>query len=375
MGIRILIHCSRLMNKILLLFFCIFKLHAAAQTKYVPGYLVGNNADTLKIYLEGEYSSDLVKQVHYKKELTSKETLMAGPGEIRRFGYDHGSIYRSVSFVTQDGDSSESRSRFAVLMVSGLYNLLSYTENDETYYIIQEESRSFILYNTSYNPQGDIKRKGNYQDQLILLSVACEKKLKNPEQIDYKTSELIAFVESLNRCVAPEQSSVNYFQKSKPIVHPMLFAGGLPLGTPGQITAEAGLRISSAHISKKVSLNVGFHYSYTKLNSTYQPSWDPTTSFKVLQKDQIYSVPVTLQYNFLTWKIQPYFGAGFSITNLSETKESGYLIVPVNHNGWDFAFVAELGAEGYITRNLFIKAAWRYELLLQYPAIGVGWKF
>jgi outer membrane protein W len=355
-------------------FFLIFLftfIYSFSQKNFIPGYLLQNNGDSLHVYLQEEFSEDLVTQVKYKKDFNAEAAETFYPGQILGFGYENGNIYKSISFLAQEDDSPVTKTCFANQLVKGNYNPYAYVSNEETYYVVKDAAHSYFLSNTTYQPDGGLKFKGNYQNQLILLSVACDQSLRKPELINYNRKELTSFISALNHCVDPDKATVTYYHKDKLTHQIILFAGGLPLTAAGQVTVEALARFTDHGISKNVSLNAGIHYSNTVMvTSSLNVS---NHSYETSTRNVLFCVPFTIQYNFTSWIIQPYVAAGISAAYLSETASSYQ--GSTTDNKFGLAVIGEAGIEGYVTSRFLIKAAWRYELVVQYPAFGLAYKF
>jgi opacity protein-like surface antigen len=170
--------------------------------------------------------------------------------------------------------------------------------------------------------------------------------------------------------------SLNYYKKPQTKSQLVIFAGGLPMGTRNQLTAEAAIRLSYPQISKNIFFNVGLHYSHTLKTRVDRDNGN----FKFTRsiKDDIFGVPVTLQYNLSNWIIKPYISGGVGFNYLKEftsndPNPNSTYIAPKNQ--FNISPIACIGIEGYVTQKLFIKAEWRYEILLQYPAIGIAYLF
>ena len=196
----------------------------------------------------------------------------------------------------------------------------------------------------------------------------------HPEQIRYNEKDLASFISQLNNCVSPGAASTDYYQKPKTETQIVAFAGGLPMGVRNQFTAEVILRLIYPQLSKKIYFNVGPHYSHTY--KTRRDRDDGNFFFTRSIQDDIFSVPVTIQYSFINWVIQPYVSAGFAAAYLKERTSNiqDALFIPAQ-NQLKLAGIGAVGVEGHITKQLFIKIEWRYELILQYPAIGIAYSF
>ena len=138
-------------------------------------------------------------------------------------------------------------------------------------------------------------------------------------------------------------------------------------------------RFVSPSLSQNASLNIGINY--TRYGSPTTTNVYSLSSEETHHVTELFSIPIQLQYNFTRGLIQPYCYVGIGVvhkieqdytkinylnsTSSGSTKES--------ETGVSFPF--GIGLEIYPTSNLIIKAELRDELFLQYPAIGLAYRF
>jgi hypothetical protein len=218
-----------------------------------------------------------------------------------------------------------------------------------------------------------VEQLANYQNYLNFISVPCESLKNKYTQISYDEKSISDFVLATNNCISGG-SSRSFYQKQKAVLTPIVFAGGLPIsGQENQITANFTLRVVFPHIDEHTSLNIGVNYSNTTYMMAYSKSLN--SNYQYYTKEQITSIPFTVQYNVTQGRVQPYFYLGFSYAHITKDNlGSGYWVQP-NENYYGFCLVGGLGIEAKIVSGLYIKADWRYELFMQYPAVGVSYHF
>lgn len=361
--------------KHLCIFACLslFCLSLIAQNKYDPGWLVKNNRDTIKGYIEESVDAEFSKQVNFKTDSAAAAQIFL-PGDIQSFGVGSG-IYRSISFQNTDPEKMMRDNCFAKLLVTGKYNLFVFTRGDRQFFLIKNDTSTYFLYNSLFSNNGELITQGNYTNTLNLISIPCEKLASRYDRVDYGEKEMSDFVLALNKCISPE-TAVNYYQKPKSVMQIFLFAGGLPLGSQSQVTIEGFMRFSLPTVNRNTFLNVGLHYSATHSITPQEDFF--YGQYKLSAIHNIYSIPLTIQYDFATGIIRPYLYAGVGIAYLDQTKsgEPYYLSVldkPVQNFG--ISFVVGAGIEAKIINKLFVRVDYRYELLLQFPSIGIAYQF
>jgi opacity protein-like surface antigen len=151
-----------------------------------------------------------------------------------------------------------------------------------------------------------------------------------------------------------------FYVKPKSTLNFYVYAAAMPLGDRSEYAARASARFSLSSISKNTSLNVNFVYM----------SHNTTSSEKTNHRQNILSSGASMQYNFLTGRVTPYVEGGIG---LAYQTDNDPLFDAAQKFG--ISLVIAAGMEGYVTKNLVIKADWRYELFTHYPVIGVAWFF
>jgi hypothetical protein len=347
---------------------CLFHFALAAQQNFDPGYIIKHNQDTVKGYIEVAMESDLSRSVKFKKE-GSTELNEYAPADLLGFGVEK-NVYRSMRFLNTSGDTV-TETAFVKLLVTGEYNLYYYVKPEKSFYLIQKDNTVYFLYNRVTSVQGEIIKEGNYWNILNLISIPCEKLAYKYEVVGFDDKEMADFVLKVDNCISGTKTT-SFYQKPKTNIQPVVFVGGLPIPGSAQLTANFTLRITLPRVDNKSSLNIGINYSYTT-HTTTQLDYS-NHSYGLTTTDMIYSIPLTFQYNFTTSRVQPYFYGGFSGAFFNETNTSRTGQVPTGQN-FGLAAVAGIGIEARIASRLFIKADWRYELILQSPAIGISYHF
>jgi hypothetical protein len=66
---------------------------------------------------------------------------------------------------------------------------------------------------------------------------------------------------------------------------------------------------------------------------------------------------------------------GFSAAYLSENLLAKAIYSNTTTTKLGLAFIIEAGVDGYISKHFLVKACWRYELLTQFPAVGIAYIF
>ncbi len=345
----------------------------SAQEVFMEGYVVRSKGDTLHGFIQEDVQKDLLHTIKFKSDNKVRGFNLLDCSKVQSFGYTDGTLYRAVDFINAAGDSAIDERCFAKLLVKGFYDLYSFIEDERTYFVITIDSSSYFIFNSVFTSNGELRKEGNYISRLDQFAAECDRNDLNAERISYSEKDIAGFVTGLDTCLAPGIIPVNYYHKPRTKIEIMIFAGSLPLGQQSQFTGEAFLRLTYPQLSRKSSINIGIHYSNT-LSVTHDLNLYNFVE-KISTRNIVFSIPATLQYNFTTGIIQSYIYAGFSGAILNQTTNQVNITPSGFQRKFGIAFIAGLGIEGRLIKRLYIRADWRYELILQFPSIGLAYKF
>jgi hypothetical protein len=349
-----------------------FTLHA--QQSFEPGYIINHNQDTVRGFTVVALNRDLTNSVTFKKE-ESGELKEYKPSDI--YGFRTGNdIYISKHFLNTAQDSVI-ETAFVKQLVKGEFSLYSYSKSDMVFYLIQKDTTVYFLYDRVTDNLGEIKQEGNYMNYLNLISVGCDKLANMYSRIVYDDKDMADFVLKADNCSSTAQAT-SYYQKAKSEMHAFAFLGGFPPSLT-QFTANFTLQYSLPRVYKNLFFNVGVNYSYTTKKSQIRDYGnelvDITNSYSII------SIPCTIQWNFTTSRVQPFFYAGLSGAIYNETSSFGTYGEPIDPQKFVLAMVLGAGVQVRIGSNLYIRAEevcnfnGQYEMVFQNPAIGVAYKF
>jgi hypothetical protein len=339
-----------------------------AQKSLERGYIIQNDKDTVRGFLEFAPEADLCRSVQFKKE--NEDFRKLTPSDITGFGIGN-EVYQSMQFLNTAEDSMKT-SAFVKQLVTGEYNLYAYVQPDRRFYLLQHDATQYFLYDRVSTNSGKIDQEGNYYNYLHFISVNCDRLTNLYDRVGYNDQDMAGFVLRVDNCLS-QGKATSFYMKPKTIIQPFVFVGGFPVPGMTQFTANFILRFTIPRVDKKTSVNVGLNYSNTVEESSERS--DYYSLYTLTSHYQVFSIPVTFQYNFTSTLIQPYFYAGLSGYYQKETTNSYTSSIPRASSNFGVSLVAGIGIEAKVASRLFIKADWRYEVILQYPAIGVAYRF
>ena len=352
-----------------LLILCLCQLSLFAQQNFDPGYIIQLSLDTVRGYIETVLESNYARSIHFKK-VVNAEGKVYTPTDLAGFGFGN-DIYKSMGFQNTAEDSVM-ETAFVKQLVRGEYNLYVYQKPDRKFFILQKDSTKYFLYDRVSRNSGETIQEGNYYNYLNLVSVPCENINRVVDRVSFNDKDMAAFILRVDNCES-KGTATNLFQKQKTLVEPIVFVGGLPISGYSQFTASFTLHITLPRVDKKTSINIGIYYSNTAVKTLEHN--DYYSKYILTTHNQIFSIPVTFQYNFTNSLIQPYFYAGISAAYLRKNANSQNYNIPASDAKFGMALVAGIGIQVKVAFRLFLRADWRYEVILQYPAIGIAYQF
>ncbi len=353
-----------------LIFFLSIHFTLIAQQTLTPGYIIKQNHDTSRGQIKTMAETDQYESVYFKTAMNG-EWVSYGYSALLGFGFGN-EIFRSIRFLnTSTGNTIDTA--FARLLVSGEYNLYTYFNNGRRFFLLQKDTNINQLYDDLISTSGETDKAGNYQNFLNFISLSCDKLKNKYKRVGYNEKSLSDFIQETNNCLSGGMS-VSYYTKPKARVSAIIFVGGLPVSTDkSQLSANLTVRITIPRVNEKLSLNFGLNYSVTNYMTTYNKTLNPL--YRYYTREEIKSIPITLQYNITQKRIQPYFYLGVSGAYKDEENlASGWYVQP-SDKGYGASVVAGLGIEARLVAGLYIRADWRFEYIIQYPAIGISYHF
>jgi hypothetical protein len=365
--------------KITILICSIFliSLYSYSQKGFSPGWIIKTNGDTVQGYLMEEVRKNILETIKFRPDSINTPIEIFSVTEVRAFKYQGGNLYQPISFLNSSKDLSTDDTCFARALVSGTYSLYEVAKEGKTFYVIKGDNASYFLFNTSYYTNGELEREGNYLVQLNQIATTSNATNLHYERVGYTQKEMTNFIIQVDNYISPHNLATSFYHKPKQEIHVVVFAGGLPLGSRSQLSFDAAVRFGFPQIEPGISFNIGFHRSSTVkqlLRSDYTVVHLYTKTDHTLT-----GVPLSIQYNFTKGIVQPYIYVGGSATYLSVNPDNPYDPYDGNeiygNNKFGLQLLAGLGVEIFFTSWLAAKVDWRYEYILQYPAIGLAIRF
>ncbi len=362
------------MKKIVLLLLISLPFVSAAQEQLKHGFIVKANHDTLKGFLKPVSENELTNEIFFSEEASAHPSRFT-TADVVAFGFDGENRFARVRYVHPIRlDAGE---RFAKFLTDGYYRLYTFTQQDRKYFVINSyEDSTYLLFDDKFTSfSGTVDEAGNYRSQLLYLSVSCDSLKNNVEHVDYTQAAIATYVDKLNRCISPSETNAIVYKKDKSYVHLYAYAGGISFSNKYELAGRITARITIPDINKNMSVNVGLNMMANKKIYTVASHFNGYVKTRQTEYRYVFSVPFTVEYDFLMGNIKPYVEAGLSLVYLDAHITQDYLSYKNNDRKFGLGVIGAIGVEGYVTKRLMIKADWHYELFLHYPTIGIGYIF
>lgn len=351
---------------------CLLFFSTHAQDHSLPGYIVRNSGDTVHGLLKEQGSDESAKRISFKASATDNDYQVFGVDEVKSFQYDGGNVFRAISFPdTRKEGETVTRAVFGTLLVSGEYDLYSFTEGGILYFLAERDGSFYVMYDDDLRSFPYVK--GNFRNELNFFAVSCDAANGQIGQVDYSVASVIQFFQKLNACVSPGKAVATYYHKPKANAGLFAYAGGIPLGNQSQLTAEVRLRMVWPQVNPNMSFNLGFRYAEVIKKQVKDPYYLAAAIYHH-ETYQLKSLPLTIQYNITRGVVQPFVYAGVSLLNVNIVTDDPALIDTYS------AYYHHYGVEGLVGGGVEVRLAhflwarvdWRWEYLVQYPTVGLA---
>jgi hypothetical protein len=344
-------------------------LTTTAQDHPLPGYIVKTSGDTLRGFLKEQGTGELLHQIAFKTTATGDYTTYSFD-QVSSFQYQEGNLYRAISFNNVSLDQPLVQMHYARLLVSGEYDLYSFTEKDRLFFLVKKDTSFHLLFDDDIHVGTYIK--GNFRNELNFFAAFCESIRNQIEPMVYGEHTMMEFFQKLDACLAPNKTVVSYYHKTKVVVGFEAYGGGISLGTDrSQFTAEARVKFSFPQYNPSISLNVGVRYAQV-IKKVIDPTYLVANIYHKATYD-LTSIPLTFQYTFLPHAtVQPFICAGLSALTMNIVSDLplGDFNTTYYHK-LNVAPVLGGGVDVKITHFLKVRAEMRFENIVEWPTVGV----
>ena len=347
--------------------------YSFCQDVFTKGYIVAGK-DTVRGYIKQDLDERLAEGITFKNQAGISKVLTVS--DINFFGFDDGFRFGVVSYVDPH-EGSNKKIHFAKILMQGPYDLFSFRKRDDLYFVVRRSDSSYLLYDDERTTLGDVVEKGNFRNFLAFFGRECSKTNLDIANINFTEPGLVTFFKKLEACQRIlNTATISYF-KSKTERHILVMAGGFSVNQKSDLVVEALLQLALPSVNKKASINMGVAYLRNTKKSSSIYSFGDIQSKHV---SEFYELPVLMRYDFLTKVIEPYLyiGPGVLLRKEQETTTKTTLSTPEtvqsNQHSFNPTLIVGGGISVLISKNLFIKVDWRYDLYSRLPLLGIGFR-
>lgn len=211
----------------LLLFQCFT---ISAQKNFKPGYIVKNQGDTIKGYIEFMEWDNNPEKIKFKVTLAEKESEY-DVLTIQSFGvaneiYKKAIIQKETSLRSIDALSNSPEYNFVTdtcfikVLIDGSKSLyyLKQLNEEPNLYIEQNNKIELLLfkkYNTLINGVTQVAERKDYVKQLSEYLPQCPSAFNQIENIRYKKSELVKLFKEYFKCINENPAYIQTYEKIK----------------------------------------------------------------------------------------------------------------------------------------------------------------
>lgn len=350
---------------------------ASAQSNFKPAFIVKNNGDTLKGFIEQGNEGKISSKVSFKTDVNEKTVQTFTVDDITAFGFDDGNTFKKIEF--NNTLENKQQANFGECLLSGYYSLYYFLKDEHGYYVVKSRQDStYLLYDDMYTTTGSYVQAGNFKNILLFLATGCDNLKNRVQQLGFSEKEVVGFVTDVNKCVAPTETSTALYKKPKTENHIFAYAGGMYVGKGHEITGRVITSFTIPAIDRRTSINIGINYmQHSQSKDVYIPYlgniYGNTTPETIVTNTV--SIPVTIEYRFTDGKIQPYFGAGVCYIFRHQSGELNQDRKPTSFSDSGPTYVITAGIDYTPVKNLAIKAEWRQEYGSHYPTLGIAYFF
>jgi hypothetical protein len=344
---------------------------AFGQDNYKKGYIVGNNGDTTRGYIKEETEEELSNAIEFRNQEGFTRTLSAV--DIKGFGFDVKNPFRVVNY-SDLLDDSKRKTHFAKLLLEGTYQVFSFRRKDDLYFIVSNKDTSYFLYDDLITNMGQLIENGNYLNQLFFIAHECPGVQRTAYGTRFTEEGFISFFKSFEKCRSNLAHTNIYYSRPKSQMHILLSAGAMSMDKKKQVTAQALVQFVIPAISKKTSLNTGFAY-LSESSGTSEPYSFGEVRNKYIT--EIFEIPFLIRYDIAKKMIQPYMFGGPGVLlkrekrTTTQTSLSTETTVTSQKSSFLPTFIAAVGIDIRITKNLFVDLNWRCDLTVRLPSAGL----
>jgi hypothetical protein len=336
-----------------------------AQTNYRPGYVIANNNDTLKGFIDYRGDARNSKKCDFKQSPDSK-VIEFLPKDIKAFRFNDGKFYVSKKIISEKNESTV----FLEFLVNGIADLYYLKEdNDEDHYFIEKsDGTMFELASkeelTNKNGKTYVHEYKKYTGLLKIAFADCPKIFPLIDQTLLEEKPLIDLTKKYHNYVCDSMKCIIYEKQISAIK--ITFAPFISLNT-----SFLNFRLMSG--INPVEFNSSFYGSLGLLMNTSFPGINEKVSFQFSEEagrsyfssnsgkvdfhSLVLKTKAALKYSYPKGRLRPTIMIGGNMVNLLTSKgirfqDPNYTAFYKTNFNLNFGQNIDLGTDYYFSSAL-----------------------
>jgi len=348
-----------------------------AQKDFRPGYIIKNNADTVKGFVAYQSGKKSIEGCVFREARKGATSTYAAT-EIQGYGILGDRLYQSIELPNE---SIKNKRVFAKILVQGDLTLYQYNE----FFLVERNDTLTVLpkpKEEQVGPQNDLKMKrdSKYIGILNYMLLDCQ---MNANTASFSEGSLSKAVYKYNQCKKTDIAKQNLRPLAKLDV--VIFASYVNSHLTydhfkfipfqgNSVAGGGGLEIYSPRVFDRVVFSLETWYN----KSFYQGYYEGTFAGDVIREDVFaeftsLKIPFGIRYNFRSPGNTPYLKFGiywsstksFEVTTIEEREIAGGVLTDEFPGGYDVkntkGFSLSLGYEKTLVKDTRIFTEFKYE--------------
>jgi hypothetical protein len=306
------------------------------QTDYKPGYIIGNNNDTIRGYINLRPNNINCKECDFTTDKTAPARTYY-PGNIKAYRVEDSKYYvsREVSVDTVPAKF------FLEYLVDGIVDLFYLKLGEEDYYFLEKNGEMYRLSNEAktvkYTPSSSteamrygaeetfVQHSNQYIGMLSIAFADCADLKKEINQTAFGYNQLIKVTRDYHNKMCSDYQCIDYSKSTKGKVYFEPYAGVI-YSRLGLLTSKqyvnntnylVGFNIRLLPVKSHYLWNliVGVNYSRNSLEKKFYhdlKSSDYINPVLIKADYSILRIPISIEYTFPTGKLRPFVMATYT---------------------------------------------------------------
>jgi hypothetical protein len=315
------------MIKYLILFILLIflLLPVSAQNDYKPGYVLTNDGDTIKGFINLKLNYQNGKNCEFKENMQDVAKNYS-PADIKAYRIENSKYY-----VAKDVSVDSIKNRvFLEYLVDGIVDLYFLNNGDVNLYFIEKDNRLVMLTNNELKVMAvrpkdkvfpiEVENRINsnrYKGVLKVLFQDSPETLKKIDNTSFDYKPLINIIKEYHNNVCNGAECIDYSKSTASKIYVDAGLGcyvsvmGFSLSPDKSISINPSFNFNIhskvAKLSDKINVSAGICFTRINFSAVYFSTYDNVDEdYQIELKSMLVKVPFKLEYLIYTKKYQPY---------------------------------------------------------------------